>query len=148
MKKHILIRARDSKDPELYQEDLDLYFGCFDYVCGVRSTSDMTHLFNSSPSNSIASKHIEDANDAHPDDASSQAMTVKAAKNGLADAGRQEDALINNLASIARARRVWRRLVSLPWLTQEFLRRVYTPVRELPDVTEAQLRAAHREYLQ
>jgi hypothetical protein len=146
--KPLLHRVRGVRDPELYQPDLDWYFGSFDSLCGVKSVSDMGYLLELSAGNGVKAKHIEDPNDEHPDDRRQVTFVAKASVAPVFHDNRQENLLIDSLDSIRRARRIWHRLRLLPWPTQQALARIYEARREPLDVKEHELRSLHRQYME
>jgi hypothetical protein len=135
--KPLLHLVRGGEDPELYNSDLDFFFGQYDSECGLKSVgvSGVEQLYLDS-GNSRKSTGGEE-------------LTVKTGKQSVpASSDIYTDA---NLKAFERGRRVWGRLSILPYFYQELLREYYTPRRfpEPPQLSmdKALVRGAHRAYL-
>jgi hypothetical protein len=140
-------------DPELFNTDLDWFFGCFDAECGLKSSQggDMGgYQINTANGGGMEAKTRNSDNDG-------EEVTVKAKKPVIA---RQEnlpytdrhasfksnERLNHEQCVFTRGRRVWQRLSRIPWALQEVLRTLYEPRRERPHIPEQRVREAHRAY--
>jgi hypothetical protein len=155
-------------DPELFNKDLDWYFGCFDSECGLRSAEGgiadaladgaarARRTAQSAPSCDLCGRPTARAQlglkcAACGHTQAAQTMPVKHGGGGSGKADpydtRQVCFVGEGEGSFARGRRIRNRLVGLPWVIQEDLRLLYEPRRERPALTETRVRIAHRTYL-
>lgn len=131
------------KDPELFNADLDWYFGCFDAECGLKG---IEHL-----SDEMVATGYRMTTKGNAD---GDLIPVKRAVYVRQDPIPYTDHHVttrNNTKMregvFTRGRRIWQRLSVIPYAQQQTLRRAYEPRRERPVIVEAELRAAHRAFL-
>jgi hypothetical protein len=135
--KPLLHLVRGGEDPEVYNADLDFFFGELDSECGLKSVgaSGVEKLYLDSGNTRKAAGGAE--------------LTAKTGKHSIvADTWPYTDA---NIKSFGRGRRIWSRISALPYFFQELLREYYTP-RQWPDspvhtMSKQVVRAAHRAYV-
>jgi hypothetical protein len=139
--------VRGGKDPELYDADLDWYFGCYDSECGLQSVGagcGLEYLFRADGSRMTAR-----------DEKTAEPVSVNltgGAPGAYGDKDHYTDHHVgmgknNNRGVFSRGRRIWQRLKMLDWTTQEALRELYTPRQFNPgSMTEPFVRSLHVQW--
>lgn len=138
--------VRGGKDPELYDPDLDWYFGCYDSECGLQSVGaggGLEYLFNSTGSRMSARDEK-----AAPID-----VNVTSGQPGaFGDSDPYTDHHVglgprNDRGVFTRGRQIWQRLKRLDWQVQQALCEIYTPRQFNPgNLSEAMVRALHLQW--
>jgi hypothetical protein len=122
--------VRGSHDAELYNQDLDWYYGVYDSECGLKSC-DAESIYLSAGSGEEWGAMPRSTNSGYP-------VT--------------DDHFVAHIGSFARARRVYHRLGQLPYSGQEELRKYYEPRQYRDPALPAQdtelVRFWHRAYNQ
>jgi hypothetical protein len=135
--------VRGGNDPELYNPEIDWFFGCFDSECGLRSIGELQRDFIEKTVKRAPKKR------AHVEDDRNGELKVKVGKQAVCT---DPDVLfdLHVRGVLTKGRRVWRRLHSLPREWQEVLKRWYEPRQYFPPEfvmpSEAQVRLAHFAY--
>ena len=131
-------------DPELYNEDLDWYFGCFESECGIRSVQQAAEEMIRSGSMHTSVEHDERDWEGNWDVKVSKTSVSRNHEFPYTD---RHVRFSRGEGSFTRGRRIWNRFVRLPFATQAILTAYYTPKRDKPEVAAEIIRAAHRAFL-
>jgi hypothetical protein len=136
--------VRGGKDPELYDSELDWYFGSYDSECGLQSVGiggGLEYLFNSNGTR----MSTRDDNAAPVD-----VNLMGGAPGAYGDKDPYTDRHVSmgsDRGTFTRGRRVWQRLKMLEWSTQEALKELYTPRQFNPAaMSEAVVRWLHLQW--
>ncbi len=128
---------------ELYCEDLDWYFGCFDMECGLKSAQ------QAAEERLIAGTNLNKA-PTHDEDDWEGTIEVKlkayAPTNQRFPYTDRHVRFSRNEGSFTRGRRIHNRLIRIPLSAQKLLEAYYTPKRDKPEIDEDDVRSAHRAY--
>lgn len=123
--KPLLHQVASSNDPELYCEDLDWYFNCYDAECGLKSaglSGALEQVFDSS-----GNRHRTIDETANP-------ITVNLSGGAQGASGNPNPwATAHHLKAFRRGRQIWRRFTQLPYRVQCGLRSYYEPRQTAPN---------------
>jgi hypothetical protein len=151
--KPLLHLVKGERDPELFSPDLDWYYGVFDSECGLKGIEAMADAAV------LAGYQIRGT---APDDGG-EPLRVKRmvyvrqdpipydgrhARLALEEVTPDKHGRVRGPGSFTRGRRIWNRLVRLPYDIQLDLRSIYEPRRDRRPLPEWRVRAAHRAYLE
>lgn len=141
--KPLLHRVKGSEDVELYSQDLDWYFTCYDFIAGL-GACDLESLLNEKSNEGNSKKAIPP-----PEDAGLEA-NPKSMRAHVMSPEVTWPYTDWHVKAFTRARRIWHRFSRMRWSEQEGLRRYYTPRQYYDEFTpqdsEHYIRALHRSY--
>ena len=117
--KPLLNRVQSNNDPELYNEDLDWLFNCYDSECGLRSVG---------LSGAIEAAFDSSGNKHRGTDETASPVTVNLTGGSQGASGNPNPwATAHHLKAFRRGRQLWRKYAQLPFEIQQGLRRYYEP---------------------
>lgn len=141
--KPLLHQVVGEVEKELYCEDLDWYFGCYDAECGLKSAQ------QAAEERLIAGANINKG-PTHDEDDWEGNIDVKlkayAAVNHKFPYTDRHVRFSRSEGTFTRGRRIYNHLIRLPLAAQRLLAVYYTPRRNKPDLDQDDVRSAHRAY--
>jgi hypothetical protein len=165
------LRLVPAEDPELFQADLDWFYGCFDSECGLRSAeggiADSLADGAARARRSVATVPSCDKCGSPTSRGQvglkctrcphTQAEQVVPVKHGGGGSGgsksdpyseRQAGFAGEGVGSFTKGRRIHNRIVGLPWSIQVDIKLLYEPRRVPVTLSEDRVRAANRAYME
>lgn len=130
-------------DQELYCEDLDWYFGCYDSECGLKSVQQAAEDMLRSGEMTTTAAHAEDDWEGNWDIKVSKSRVSTTHEFPYSD---RHVRFSRGEGSFTRGRRIWNRLIRIPLGAQQLLESYYTARRNKGEFEQDDIRSAHRAY--